>query len=365
MNLSGSKQSSSKTVVVPIYAKGAYSYYFNINVGTPGQTLQMIFDTNTCPMILGNCKPSSLVTCPQNNYDSTKSSSYQLTTLPNASISYETGNMGKRTTITGPIVKDLVSTTDGNTSVQMQFASFPKGTTFLIGACSNYSKYNMMIKSNNAVSYVTTLKNAGLISSQIFSVNFDVSSGTGQFTFGSYDNTKNVVFMPNQATDFRWIFIPSFVNGVALTKNIQFTIDAAGASIELPDALLEPMPTILNTLGTGCTRDASSSYVICRSTAGFSLTITVNGNQLTLPSSSWSHCKPLKNICYTNIKFIKYNSVSLGFPFLKYFYWVLDMDAQRIGFAGVDGSSTVTAGTTTTNRLNFIQKNIVKLNNIK
>jgi hypothetical protein len=358
-NLSGSNKSKANSVVVPIYAKGAYSYYFNINVGTPGQTLQMMFDTGSCTMVLGSC---SGVTCPNSTYDPTKSSSYILTSLPNASLSYGTGAPGTNSAANvGPMVKDLVTTTDGNTSVQMQFASIPNGDTFLIGACSDYSKYNALSKKNNAVSYVTTLKNAGLISSQIFSVNFNVSSGTGQFTFGSFDSSQNVVFMPNAATDYGWRLIPSSVNGLPLPSSITFTVDAGGASIGLPQALLDSQPAILTTFGTGCTRDPTSYYVSCQSTAGMSLTVTVNGNNLTLPASSWSTCKPTKNSCSTNIKFIQNGKGNLGFPFLKYFYWVLDMDAQRIGFAGVNGYSTVTAGTTT-NRLNFIQKNLMKLN---
>jgi hypothetical protein len=362
--LSGSNKSRANTVVVPIYAKGAYSYAFKINVGTPGQTLEMMFDTGSCTMVLGNCTPSSGVTCAASMYDPTKSTSFTTTKLPNASLSYGTGAPGTNSAANvGPMVIDKVTTTDGNASVEkMQFASIPNGNTFLIGACSDYSKYNALSKSNNAVSYVTSLKDAGLISSQIFSVNFNVSSGKGQFTFGSYDSSRNVVFMPNAATDYGWRLIPSSVNGLPLPSSITFTVDAGGASIGLPQALLDSQPTILNTFGTGCKRDPTSFHVSCQSTDGFSLTVTVNGNNLTLPASSWSTCDLKKKTCSTNIKFIQNGKGNLGFPFLKYFYWVLDMDAQRIGFAGVDGSSTVTAGTTNS-RLHFIQKNILKLNN--
>lgn len=347
-------------------------YFANVTVGTPGQALALQIDTGSSDVwvpsssaaLCGNAKEGG---CPNGEFTSSKSSTFNIVEQDGFNISYVdgTGSVGSyfqdTFTIGGASIKQL----------QMGLATDTTIGTGIMGIGYNTSEAN--IGTGNGTEYPNlplAMVNEGIINSAAYSLWLnDLQATSGNILFGGVDTDKysgdliSVKVYPDSQTGQVDSFTVAFTSLSATSSSgtdqitppnyAEAAILDSGTTITLlPDNVAEAVFTEL-----GAVPDASLGAVLvpcnlARNTGyltyGFGGAggpqIKVSVSQLVLPLTLTSGRTPTftngEAACQLGLQAAGDLPVLFGDTFLRSAYVVYDLENNRIALAQTDFNAT-------------------------
>jgi hypothetical protein len=354
-----------------------------ISVGSPAQTVSVFWDTGSCWPVIGACESSTTTGCYTNTYRPWNSNTFVNANTP-INLTYGTNSKSSNSDY---IFQDTI-TISGTTLTNFPMAYYPqststssvqvylKGNANPFGLCYNYTYYQTAKASGaQSKSYVQTLYDAGLIPAKQFACSYTNSTGTGTLTFGGYDTTKSIVWIPTSGVKAYWEINISSINGIQYTSYVtsstgavqagtpksvfSFIVDTGGQHIDLPvgynnPTFLDTIPvtagncgsmtastttgsTIYTYLPYGSSATSTSISCSCTSLADLNnLVFVINGKTFAFPPVNYA--KYSNGTCTTILMFT--SNALLGNVFVKAHYSVFDYDGAQIGFAA-NGPNTI------------------------
>jgi hypothetical protein len=358
-------------------------FYSQISVGTPSQTVSVNWDTGSCWPVIGACESSTTTGCYTNTYRPWNSNSFVNASTP-ITLSYGTNSKSSNSdyvfqdtiTVSGTTLTGFSMAYNAQSTSSSSVKVYLKGNSNPFGLCYNYTYYQTSATYGaQSKSYVQTLYDAGLIPAKQFAWSYTNSTGTGTLTFGGYDTTQSIVWIPTSGVKEYWEINISSINGIQYTSYVtlstgavkaatpksvfSFIVDTGGQHIDLPvgyhnPTFLDTIPVTAGNCGsmTASTTTGSTTYTYypygstttstsiscsCTSLADLNnLVFVINGKTFTLPPVNYA--KYADGTCTT---FLMWTSTPLlGNVFVKAHYSVFDYDGAQIGFAA-NGPNTI------------------------
>ncbi|KAF7376309.1 Pepsin A [Mycena sanguinolenta] len=324
-------------------------WFGNITVGTPPQTVSVVFDTGSSTLEFASTLCSD---CPQTKFDSTKSSTF-VDVGTTSSITFATG-VGVDPVV-GAAIIDSPTLRSGRDTVSVGGLIAPNTSLFLI--TDQTPKFDIdpfsgiQGMSARAQGFFASVVSQGLPS--LFSLFLTpLAVGNAELTVGGIDTTKFTTPMTFASlpagTGATWTLNSPqiFVNGKTTsvlkasrnvifdsgTSNVLFPTATANAIYALISPDIVPHAAEPGTYGIACdlidTLPASISIEFT-SQSGTPFNLTIPSSELSVGPFSDNPA-----ICQTLIN--AFDNLSLvGGSLLKHYYSVWDVGNQRMGFAAI------------------------------
>ncbi|CAG9331646.1 unnamed protein product [Blepharisma stoltei] len=308
-----------------------YEYYGLVQIGTPPQNFQVVFDTGSSNLWVPSSSCYSVSCSLHHTYNHSKSSTY----IPNGKkigIGYEAGS------VTGFLSKDTVTwggiQIPGITFAEM--TSFP-GTYWSSKAFDGIMGMAWVAESEDKITPVyQSMYSLGLINADSFAMYLVPGNGIGSaLTLGGYNtscskNDWNWIPLLNEG--FWEIKIDSItVNGKAIqVTGMKAVIDSGTPHLVGDSTIVNQINAIIPTVASDCSNIGSlPNVVITLNGVNYTLTgqdyvVQLNSEGLTSCETGWTP---------ENFPSSLRNVLILGDLFMHVYYTQFDYGGSRIGFA--------------------------------
>ncbi|PVU91779.1 hypothetical protein BB561_004210 [Smittium simulii] len=321
-------------VGVPISNYLNAQYYGEINIGTPPQSFQVVFDTGSSNLWIPSKACNSIACYFHSKYDNSKSSTYQQNGTE-FEIHYGSGS------VKGLVSKDLLNV--GGVSIQNQVfgeATEEPGLAFIFGKFDGIFGLGYdNIAVNKIVPPFYNMVNERKVDHPMFSFYLsDDNPDSSELMFGGYN--------PNLFTgDLHWAPVRRKGYWEVDLKQIKFdgvVVDLfnTGAAIDTGTSLIA-MPTDLAELinkRIGAKKNFAGQYMVeCDTIPSLpDFTMVYNGKDFTLKASDY--ILSVQGQCMSGFMGLDIPPPLgpiwvVGDVFLRRFYTVYDMENNRVGFA--------------------------------
>lgn len=331
-------------------------YWGQIQIGTPGKTFQVLFDTGSSNLWVPskdctNCKSGAAT------YDPSESSTYKNNGTA-FKIQYGTGAMN------GVVVHDVVTIGSLKANVDFAVATNEPGITF------KESKFDGIlglawpqIAVDGIVPVMQALENQGQLDQDLFAfyLQYASSKTTGKLSIGGYDKSKatNLQFVPLKGENYWLVNMDSLSFGGTKSTTVTNAIVDSGTSLIVgPKNDVAAVATI-----EGATEVMNGEYsVSCSSTmkdmevtlgsGSSSVTLTVKGNDLRIKICRFVViCECLLGIAGMDLPEPLW---ILGDVLMRDFYTIFDIKNKQIGFSKIstEEEEKLTIKTDLVDRLN-------------
>eukprot|EP00455_Lapot_gusevi_P026465 TRINITY_DN2791_c0_g1_i2.p1 TRINITY_DN2791_c0_g1~~TRINITY_DN2791_c0_g1_i2.p1 ORF type:complete len:372 (+),score=168.29 TRINITY_DN2791_c0_g1_i2:57-1172(+) len=329
--VSASKYSSTPEIVIQDYQNA--QYYGSIQVGSPGQTFTVIFDTGSSNLWIPSKKCSNCGSHPE--YDSSSSSTYRAN-----------GTVFKIQYGSGPVsgFYSVDNVNFGGAIVQkQQFAEVTDVSG--LGLAYSIGKFDGIlglafpaISVDHVPTVFQNLVSQGLAEAPMFSFYLSNGDGTqGELTVGGYDpaHFSGPLQWVNLTAETYWqTALDSFtVNGQSVTNTTRVILDTGTSLLAGPTADVKALASLV---GASPFWLNPNEYTIdCGSISSLpQLVIKMGGNTFTLDGKDY--VINAGGMCLFAMTGIDVPSGALwimGDVFIRKYYTVFDWGNQRLGFA--------------------------------
>ena len=299
-------------------------FYGEISIGTPPQSFSVIFDTGSSNLwVPSNCGLSCTF---KHKYVNSKSSTYQAD-----------GSVFKIQYGSGP-VSGVVSIDDvsvGNLVVKnVSFAEVDTvsglGLGYVLGKFDGILGLAFQsISVNGLVPVFTSMVEDGLVASPLFAFTLR-DNADGELSFGSYDSSKNMSWVPLSSKTYWEIQVSAFqYNGQSVSTTLSAIVDSGTSLIAGPSADIANFAKLV-----GATAVTNGEYSIdCNATLS-DFVVQIGDVTYRVPSSKYLISSG--GVCilgFIGLDVPNHPLWILGDVFMRTYYTVFDYGGSRVGFA--------------------------------
>ncbi|KAG9292388.1 hypothetical protein G9A89_015258 [Geosiphon pyriformis] len=307
-------------------------FHSTIEVGDPGQTFHVLFDTGSTPIWV----PYQSCNTTHAKFISHLSDTYEKIGVP-WEIAYADND-----TAAGFFAKETI--TIGRCRVKNQIVSL---ATVMAGTFDEEPidgvfglGFGCSIKGKPYRSMIENMKHQNLITQQRFAVWYGKheSSQFGEISIGDLNlerfkgRIKYTTMIPNTAGDWKIKIDGVSVLGHRFKKGIEVIVDSGNVGIDLPQSVVDKVHEQIS-----ATRKDESGQWFIPSIGNFtgSFAILFNGKKLTVPFKDLvgEEVEDMPGYCCSLLAPQPGEIAYLGSTFIQNWYTIFDFDNKRIGFA--------------------------------
>jgi len=319
---------------IPISTMEDAQYYGPVQVGTPGQTFQVIFDTGSSNLWIpaANCSSCGLHT----KFNAGASTSYQADGRP-FYIQYGSGP------VSGYLGEDVV-TMAGLEVQNITFAEITDpsglGLAYLIGSFDGILGLAFSTISVDDLQPVfLAMVQQGVVDKPIFSFYLETTGNNGELTIGGADPshyTGDVSYVPLTSETYYEVALNGFTaGGSTVTNTAKAILDTGTSLLALPT---KDAAAFAASVGASPTINPQEYSIPCSSVSSLpTMNITIGDVSFSLPGSAYvlnvEDVECILGVTGLDVPAPAGPLVILGDPFLRYYYASFDVQQKRVGLA--------------------------------